>query len=148
MKVNLPIFKEEKTKDARTYGLWWWDIAIFCCSGWDNQHLLPYVFWLLQGFLGDLARSLDKDATLDDVLQMLDEHYGMVMTFGTPSKELYFLKQGSGENVAKFGVCLSQQVQILQFEVSRKNSTGACRGNEAGLLLQWPEPQIQMNAGP
>ena len=30
------------------------------------------------------------------------------------SKELYSLKQGSGENVAKFKVHLSQQVQILQ----------------------------------
>ena len=40
---------------------------------------------------------------------MLDEHYGIVM-------ELYSLKQGSGENVAEFGVCLSQQFQVLQME--------------------------------
>ena len=32
------------------------------------------------------------------------------------SKELYSLKQGSGENVAKFGMHLSLQVQILQSE--------------------------------
>ena len=48
--------------------------------------------------------------------QTLDEHYGVVMTFDTLSKELYFLKQGSGENVAEFGVHLSQQVLILQLE--------------------------------
>ena len=36
--------------------------------------------------------------------------------FDALSKELYSLKQGSGENVAKFGVHLSQQVQILQSE--------------------------------
>ena len=36
--------------------------------------------------------------------------------FDTLSKELYSLKEGSGENVAKFGVCLSQQAQILQSE--------------------------------
>ena len=42
----------------------------------------------LQGFLGDLARSLGKDATLTDVLQMLDEHYDIVMTFDILSKEL------------------------------------------------------------
>ena len=47
---------------------------------------------------------------------MLDEHCGMVMTFNILSKELYFLKQGSWENVAKFRVCLSQQAQILQSE--------------------------------
>ena len=99
MKVNLPTFKDEWTKD---------------------QYLLPYVIWSLQGFLGDLARSLGQDATLTDVLQMLDEHYGMMMTFNTLSKENYSLKQDSGENVAKFKVCLLQQVQILQSECLRR----------------------------
>ena len=47
---------------------------------------------------------------------MLDEHYGMVMTFDALSEELYSLKQTSGQNVAEFGVQLSQQVQILQLE--------------------------------
>ena len=70
----------------------------------------------MQVFQGDLARSLGKDTTLNDVLWVLDEHYGMVMTFDTLSKELYSLKQGSGENVAKFRVHLSWQVQILQSE--------------------------------
>ena len=78
--------------------------------------MLPYVFWSLQGFLGDLARSLGEDATLNDILQTLDEHYGVVMTFDALSKELYSLKQGSGEDMAKFGVCLPQQIQILQSE--------------------------------
>ena len=45
---------------------------------------------------------------------MLDEHYSIMMTFNTLSKELYSLKQGSRENVDKFRVCLSQLVQILQ----------------------------------
>ena len=102
VKVNLPIFKDEKTKD----------VAIFYCSGWNDQHLLLYVLWSLQGFPGDLARSLGEDATLTDILPTLDKHYGMVMTFNAPSKELYSLKQGSRENVAKFRVCLSQ-IQIL-----------------------------------
>ena len=73
--VNLLIFKDKKTKDAVTYHFWWWDIAIFCCLGRDNQHLVPYVFWSLQRFPGELAKSLGKDATLNDVLQVLDEHY-------------------------------------------------------------------------
>ena len=116
VKVNLPIFKDKKTKDAMTYHSWWWDIAIFHCLGWDNQHLLPYIFWSLQGFPGDLVRSSGKDATLTSVLQMLDKHYSVVITFDTLSKELYSLKKGSRENVAEFGVHLSQQVQILQLE--------------------------------
>ena len=105
---------------------------MFCHSGWDDQHLLSYVFRSLQGFLGDLARSLGRDATLGNVFQMLDEHYGVVMTFDALSKELYSLKQGMGENMAEFGVCLSQQVQILQMEYLNR---GACGRGEVGSLL-------------
>ena len=61
-------------------------------------------------------RSLVEEATLGNVLQMLDKHYGIVMTFNALSKELYSLKQGIGENMGEFGVHLSQQVQILQME--------------------------------
>ena len=64
----------------------------FPLLGWDKQHLLSYVFQLSQGFPGDLARSLSKNATLTDVLQMLDKYYGMVMMFDVLSKELYSLK--------------------------------------------------------
>ena len=91
-KVNFPIFKDEKVKDAVTYHSWQWDVAIFHQSGWDDQHLLPYVFHSLQGFPGDLGRRLGEDATLSDFLQMLDTHYGVVMTFDALSKELYSLK--------------------------------------------------------
>ena len=69
VKVNLLIFKDKKAKDAVTYHSWQWDITTFHCLGWDDQHLLPYVFWSLLGFPGDLARSLGKDATLNDILQ-------------------------------------------------------------------------------
>ena len=86
------------------------DMAIFHCSGWDDRDLLPYVFRSLQGFPGDLARSLGKDTTLTNVLWALNEHYGVVMTFDALSKELYSLKQTSRENVAEFKVHLSQQV--------------------------------------
>ena len=116
MKVNLPIFKDEETKDAVTYCSWQRDVAIFCHLGWDEQHLLSYIFWSLQGFPGELTRILGEDATLTNVLQTLDEHYGTVMTFDALSKEFYSLKQGSGENVAEFRVWLLQQVQILQSE--------------------------------
>ena len=85
-------------------------------SGWDDQHLLPYVSRSFQGFLRDLARSLGEDASMTDVLQTSDDHYGMMMTFDTLSKELYSLKQTSGQNVAEFRVYLSQQVQIFQLE--------------------------------
>ena len=47
---------------------------------------------------------------------MLGEHYGIVMTFNALSKEVYSLKQATGKNMAEFGVCLSQQAQMLQME--------------------------------
>ena len=86
VKVNLPTFKDEKMKDAVTYHSWWWEMAIFHCSGWDNQQLQLCIFCSLQGFPGDLAQSLGKDATLSDILQMWDEHYGVVMMFDALSE--------------------------------------------------------------
>ena len=59
--------------------------------------------------------SLGKD-TLSDVLQMLDEHYGIIMTFDSLNNELFSLKQRSGKNMAEFGMHLSEQVQIHQLE--------------------------------
>ena len=88
VKVNLPIFKDKKIKDAVTYHSWQWDMAIFHCLGWDNRHLLLYIFQSLQGFLGDLASSLGKDTTLSDILPTFDKDYGIIMTFDTLSKEL------------------------------------------------------------
>ena len=58
----------KSTKDVVTYHSWWWDVAIFHHLGWDNQHLLPYIFWSLQGLPGDLASSIGKDATLNQHL--------------------------------------------------------------------------------
>ena len=62
---------------------------------WMGQSVfVPYIFYLATGIPRQLARSLGKDATLNDVLQILDEHYSIVMTFDALNKELYSLKQG------------------------------------------------------
>ena len=126
-----------------TYHSCRWDVAIFCQSGWDDWHLLPYIFHSLQGFLGNLARSLGEDATLSDVLQMLDEHYGIVMTFYTLSNKLYSLKQGSGENVAEFGVCLLQQVQILQSEYPGRIQSEHVEEMKCDCFYQGLNPEYQ-----
>ena len=84
--------------------------------GLGQSTLVAVCLPVITGIPGDLARSLGEDTTSIGILQMLDKHYGMVMMFNSLSEELYSLKQRSGENVAMFGVCLSQQVQILQSE--------------------------------
>ena len=131
MNVNLPIFKEERMKDAVTYHSWWCNVAISFWSGLDNQHLLWYIFHSLQGFPGDLALSLGKDATLSDNLQMLDKYYGVVMTFNALSKELYSLKQGLGKKVVELAVHLLQQVQILQLKYSGRIQPETHGGDQA-----------------
>ena len=106
-------------------------MAIFHYSGWDDQHLLPYVIQLFQGFLGHLARILGENATLNDVLQTLNKHYGMVILFNALSKELYSLKLGVGRKCDQ--VC--DQGPHTPVGVSQKDPTGAHRGYEAGSLL-------------
>ena len=79
VKISMPIFKDEKSKDAVTYHSWQWDVALFCQCPWDDQNFLPYIFCSLQGFLDNLARSLGEDAILiwhsADVRQILQHHH-------------------------------------------------------------------------
>ena len=56
----------------------------------------------------------------------------------TPLVRSSSLKQGSGENVAKFGVCLSQQVQIPQSEYPGKFNRSMWRKwNEIISMRAW-----------
>ena len=109
---------------------------------------MPYVIWSLQGSLGDLARSLGKDTTLIDILQILDEHYGMVMMFDTMSKELYSLKQESRGEHGRIWSALAATGPDTPVRVSGKNPTGPCGGDEVGSLLQGTEPQMMVDVGP
>ena len=129
VKVNLPIFKDERTKDAVTYHTWQWDVAIFCHSGWDDRYLLPYIFWSLQGFLGNLARSLGKDATLSNTLQMLDKHYVILMLFDTLSRELYSHEQDQGRMWLNL-VCACHSR-------SRYSSQSTCEGSCKRMWRRW-----------
>ena len=97
----------------------------FCHSSWDDCHLLLlYVFRSLQGFPGDLARSLVEDATLGHVLDA--RHWTNIMVswwpLNTLSKELYSLKQGMGENVAEFRV----HAYFNRFRCSRQSIPAEC----------------------
>ena len=73
MKINLPIIKDEDTKDAVTYQSWRWDLTMYQCVGCRDCTLLPYVIRSLQGYPGELVWSSVTDITLDDVLTILGE---------------------------------------------------------------------------
>ena len=49
MKINLPIFKDEDAKDAVTYQSWRWDLMVYHCVGCQDNTLLLYAIWSLQG---------------------------------------------------------------------------------------------------
>ena len=55
MKINLPVFKDEDTKDAVTYQSWSWDLTVYQCAGCRDHTLLPYAIRSLQGYPGELV---------------------------------------------------------------------------------------------
>ena len=103
MKINLPVFKDENTKDAATYQSWHWDLTVYHHTEcWDHT-LLPYAICSLQGYLGELMRSFWTDITLDDVLTILDEHYNDVKALDALNQELFQLCMGEKETVSDLG---------------------------------------------
>ena len=109
MKINLPIFKDEDTKDAVTYQIWHWDLPVYCYAGCWDCTLLPYAICFLQGYLGELVRSSGKDITLDDVLTILDKHYNNVKALDALSQELFQMWMGEKESVLDWG-CIGQGI--------------------------------------
>ena len=94
MKINPLVFKDEYTKDAITYQSWCWDLTDYCHTGCQDCTLLPYVIHSLQGYLGELVRSLGMDIMLDDVLTILDEHYNNAKALDALNQELFQLRIG------------------------------------------------------
>ena len=77
MKINLPVFKDEDKKDTITYQSWHWDLMVYCWAGSQDHTLLSYIIHSLQGYPGELVRSLGTDVTLDGILTILDECYNI-----------------------------------------------------------------------
>ena len=113
MKINLPIFKDEETKDAVTYQGWRWDLTVYQHAGCRDRTLLPYAIRSLQGYPGELVWSSRTDITLDNVLMILDEHYNNVKVFDVLNQELFQLQMADKETVSDWGICLSRHLQIL-----------------------------------
>ena len=107
MKINLPIFKDEDTKDAVTYQSWRWDLTVYRHAGCRDRTLLPYAIRSLQGYPGELVWSSGTDITLNEVLTILDEHYNNVKALDALNQELFQMRMADKETVLDWGVCLS-----------------------------------------
>ena len=113
MKINLPVFKDEDTKDPVTYQSWRWDLMVYQHAGCRDCTLLPYTIRSLQGYPGELVQSSGTDITLDDMLMILDEHYNNVKVLDVLNQELFLMQMADKETVSDWGVCLSRHLQIL-----------------------------------
>ena len=113
MKINLPIFKDEDTKDAVTYQSWRWDLTVYQCAGCRDCTLLPYAIRSLEGYPGELVWSSGMDISLDNVLTILDEHYNNVKVLDVLNQELFQLWMANKETVLDWGICLSRHLQVL-----------------------------------
>ena len=113
MIINLPIFKDEDTKDAVTYQSWRWDLMVYHCAGCRDCTLLPYAIQSLQGYPRELVQSSGTDITLDDVLTILDEHYNNVKALDALNQELFQLWMADKETISDWGICLLRNLQVL-----------------------------------
>ena len=99
MKINLPIFKDEDTKDAVTYQSWRWDLTVYRHAGCRDCTLLPYAIRSLQGYCGELVQSSSTDIALDDVLMIPDENYNNVKALNALNQELFQMRMADKETV-------------------------------------------------
>ena len=113
MKINLPVFKDEDMEDTVTCQSWNWDLTVYHCTGCQDCTLLLYAICPLQGYLGELVRSLGTDITLDDILTILDEHYNNVKALDAWNQELFQLCMGEKETVSDWRVHLLRHLQVL-----------------------------------
>ena len=73
MKINLPVFKDEDTKDAVTYQSWRWDLTVYHCAGCQDCMLLPYAIWSLQGYTRELVQRLQDGYNFGQCVNDLEQ---------------------------------------------------------------------------
>ena len=136
MKINLPVFRDEDKKDTVTYQSWHWDIMVYHQAGCWDCILLPYVICSLQGYLGELVRSLGPSITLDGVIIVLDEHYNNVKALDAMNQELFQLWMANKEMVSDWG-CTSQ-------DTSKSLQPHSWKGSQQTALLNQSETTSTM----
>ena len=136
MKINLPVFKDEDKKDTITYQSWPWDLMVYHHAGCWDCTLLPYIIHSIQGYHGELVRSLGTDVTLDSVLAILNEHYNNVKALDALNQELFQLQMGEKETVSEWGSASVKAPPNSHGLIPRMLPTGSSNWIEVWPLLQ------------
>ena len=113
MKIDLPVFKSTDENANMTYNNWYFDIQQHRLNHTDES-LLPHVYQSLQGFPGELAHSLKKVPSLDDLLAKLDDYFRVVEELDAMNRHLYTIKEGTQDGVAEFAMRLCCQIRAIQ----------------------------------
>ena len=113
MKINLPVFKDEDSKETVTYQSWRWDLMVYQYAGCRDYTLLPYAIRSLQGYPGKLVWNSGMDITLENVLTILDEHYNNVKVLDALNQELFQVWMVDKETVLHWGIHLLRHLQVL-----------------------------------
>ena len=74
-----------------TYNNWHFNVQQHRLNHTDES-LLPHMYWSLQGFLGELAHSLGKVPSLDDLLAKLNDYFRVVEELDAMNWHLYTIK--------------------------------------------------------
>ena len=114
-KIDLPVFDDIAKNAKVTYVTWRFDVQKHRKVHSDDS-LLPHVYRSLQGFPGELARSLGDDITLKELVEGLDDYFGVVIDYDAMCRALYNIKQDAYETVAEFAVRLCRQLCMLKHE--------------------------------
>ena len=78
MKINLPTSRLKTRSMPSPIKAGIGDIMVYHQAGCKDHPFLPYIICFLQGYLGELVRSLGTNITLDGTITVLDEHYNNV----------------------------------------------------------------------
>ena len=129
MKIYLPVFKDDDKKDTVTCQSWHWDIMVYLQARCQDHTLLPYIFCSLQGYPGELVRSLGADVTLHGMLAVLGEHYNNVKALDALNQELIQLWMANKEMVSDWGCTF--------WGTSKSSQPHSWSNSHQTILLNW-----------
>ena len=102
---QLPTFGGQGEDSAEAYKRWCFSLRVHQAAGFSDATLLPVVVSSLKGAPAQLAQAQDMgEVTVASILATLDRHYRNVSPLDVLQRQLYSMRQSTGESVAEFGI--------------------------------------------